>query len=172
MVRLGDTKGLWWSYLSYLIPFIDLLCPLISPWIIDVFFYVSLRVCGSYTDMNAGLPSEACKDFCGGVNVDYKLQEVHSGGHDDELWSSLSNASSCNSMICCGTAQKGVRTHCFRAEKGWGGNKPSGHWCDLTCLSLSGCVGEHCIQLWYCWCTCLFCHSSHWGKVNIENILK
>ncbi|KAF3840970.1 hypothetical protein F7725_006832 [Dissostichus mawsoni] len=65
------------------------------------------KVCGSYTDMNAGLPSEACKDFCGGVNVDYKLQEVHSGGHDDKLWSSLSNASGCNSMICCGTAQKG-----------------------------------------------------------------
>ncbi|KAJ4930057.1 hypothetical protein JOQ06_019071 [Pogonophryne albipinna] len=65
------------------------------------------KVCGSYTDMNAGLPSEACKDFCGGVNVDYKLQEVHSAGHDDKLWSSLSNASSCNSMICCGTAQKG-----------------------------------------------------------------
>ncbi|XP_034054520.1 calpain-1 catalytic subunit-like [Gymnodraco acuticeps] len=65
------------------------------------------KVCGSYTDMNAGLPSEACKDFCGGVNVDYKLQEVHSAGHDDKLWRSLSNASSCNSMICCGTAQKG-----------------------------------------------------------------
>ncbi|XP_063751381.1 calpain-1 catalytic subunit-like [Eleginops maclovinus] len=65
------------------------------------------KVCGSYTDMNAGLPSEACKDFTGGVNVDYKLQEVHSANHNEELWNSLCNASGCNSMICCGTAQKG-----------------------------------------------------------------
>uniref|UniRef100_UPI0037E9123B calpain-1 catalytic subunit-like n=1 Tax=Semicossyphus pulcher TaxID=241346 RepID=UPI0037E9123B len=65
------------------------------------------KVCGSYADLNAGLPSEACKDFSGGVHMMYELKEVHSVGHDEELWNSLSNATGCNSMICCGTAQKG-----------------------------------------------------------------
>ncbi|KAM8742349.1 calpain-1 catalytic subunit-like [Acanthopagrus schlegelii] len=65
------------------------------------------KVCGSYADMNAGLPSEACKDFSGGVHMTYKLREEHSSGHDDELWLALSRATGCNSMICCGTAQKG-----------------------------------------------------------------
>lgn len=66
-------------------------------------------MCGSYADMNAGLPSEACKDFSGGVHMTYKLREEHTTGHDDELWLALSRATGCNSMICCGTAQKGVR---------------------------------------------------------------
>ncbi|XP_037322626.2 calpain-2 catalytic subunit-like isoform X2 [Pungitius pungitius] len=65
------------------------------------------KVCGSYADMSSGLPSEACKDFSGGLNMDYKLSEAHSAGHDVELWNSLSRATSCQSMICCGTAQKG-----------------------------------------------------------------
>ncbi|KAI4814305.1 hypothetical protein KUCAC02_003505 [Chaenocephalus aceratus] len=64
-------------------------------------------VIDDYLPLMPRCADQACKDFCGGVNVDYKLQEVHSAGHDDKLWSSLSNASSCNSMICCGTAQKG-----------------------------------------------------------------
>nr|XP_046266463.1 calpain-1 catalytic subunit-like isoform X2 [Scatophagus argus]XP_046266464.1 calpain-1 catalytic subunit-like isoform X2 [Scatophagus argus] len=61
------------------------------------------KVCGSYSDMNAGLPSEACKDFSGGVHMNYELQEAHTSGHDKELWLSLSRATGCNSMICCGT---------------------------------------------------------------------
>ncbi|XP_037605083.1 calpain-1 catalytic subunit-like [Sebastes umbrosus] len=65
------------------------------------------KVCGSYADMNLGLPSEACKDFSGGLNMTYKLQEAHTAGHDVELWNSLSRATGCRSMICCGTAQKG-----------------------------------------------------------------
>ncbi|KAM7398125.1 hypothetical protein PAMA_006147 [Pampus argenteus] len=65
------------------------------------------KVCGSYADMNAGLPSEACKDFCGGVHMTYPLRQVHDASHDVELWLSLSRATGCNSMICCGTAQKG-----------------------------------------------------------------
>nr|XP_029133486.1 calpain-1 catalytic subunit-like [Labrus bergylta] len=67
------------------------------------------KVCGSYTDMNSGLPSEACKDFSGGVSMMYELREVHDAAHDEKLWMSLSNATGCNSMVCCGTAQKGGR---------------------------------------------------------------
>jgi len=65
------------------------------------------KVCGSYADMNAGLPSEAFKDFSGGVHMTYKLKEVHDRNHDEELWTALSNATKCKSMICSGTAQKG-----------------------------------------------------------------
>lgn len=82
-----------------------------SPWMhLQTSFSVSLRVCGSYADMNIGLPSEACKDFSGGVHMNYLLREAHSAGHDEELWLSLSRATGCNSMVCCATAQKGVRT--------------------------------------------------------------
>lgn len=73
-------------------------------------FSLSLRVCGSYADMNAGLPSEACKDFTGGVHMTYELHNAHSAGHDVELWNVLSRATECKSMICCGTAPGGVRT--------------------------------------------------------------
>ncbi|XP_050924163.1 calpain-1 catalytic subunit [Lates calcarifer] len=65
------------------------------------------KVCGSYADMSAGLPSEACKDFTGGVAMMFQLREVHSAGHDVKLWNQLTNATECNSLICCGTAQKG-----------------------------------------------------------------
>ncbi|XP_053187049.1 calpain-2 catalytic subunit-like [Scomber japonicus] len=65
------------------------------------------KVCGTYADMNAGLPSEACKDFCGGVHMTFELSQVHDYSHDDKLWLQLSRATGCKSMICCGTAPKG-----------------------------------------------------------------
>lgn len=80
-------------------------------------FIVSLRVCSSYADMNAGFPSEACKDFSGGVHMTYQLREAHTVGHDEELWLSLKRATGCNSMICCGTPQEGVRTNFVEEEK-------------------------------------------------------
>lgn len=64
------------------------------------------KVCGSYTDMNAGLPVEACKDFCGGVHMTYPLKQVHDYKHDEELWLTLNRATGCQSMICCGTPPK------------------------------------------------------------------
>ncbi|XP_040907894.1 calpain-2 catalytic subunit-like [Toxotes jaculatrix] len=67
------------------------------------------KVCGSYADMNAGLPSEACKDFSGGVHMTYMLGDAHTAGHDEQLWLQLSRATGCRSMICCGTAPKGGR---------------------------------------------------------------
>lgn len=80
-------------------------------------FILSLRVCGTYADMNAGLPSEACKDFSGGVHMSYKLREAHTVGHEEELWLSLKRATRCNSMICCGTSRKGVRIKFLEEEK-------------------------------------------------------
>lgn len=68
-------------------------------------------MCGSYADMNIGIPSEACKDFTGGVNMSYGLGEAHREGHNDDLWLSLTRASGCKSMICCGTPPAGVRTN-------------------------------------------------------------
>ncbi|XP_076025017.1 calpain-1 catalytic subunit-like [Genypterus blacodes] len=67
------------------------------------------KVCGSYADMNAGLPSEAFKDFSGGVHMTYRLKDVHNASHDAELWTSLSRATACKSMICCGTSPNGER---------------------------------------------------------------
>uniref|UniRef100_A0A3P8NU39 Calpain catalytic domain-containing protein n=1 Tax=Astatotilapia calliptera TaxID=8154 RepID=A0A3P8NU39_ASTCA len=60
------------------------------------------KVCGSYADMHAGFPSEACKDFTGGVNQTYKLKEMNSAGHGD-LWLTLNRATRCQSLICCWT---------------------------------------------------------------------
>lgn len=82
----------------------------------NVFFNVSLRVCGSYADLNAGIPSEAFKDFSGGVNMTYPLRAEHTVGHDDKLWLSLKRATECMSMICSGTARKGVRAN-FKEAK-------------------------------------------------------
>ncbi|CAI5643278.1 unnamed protein product [Oreochromis niloticus] len=63
------------------------------------------KLCGSYADMHAGFPSEACKDFTGGVNQTYKLKEMNSAGHGD-LWLTLNRATRCQSLICCWTYHK------------------------------------------------------------------
>lgn len=71
--------------------------------------------------MNAGVPSEACKDFCGGVNMAYELRDAHYTGHDEKLWLTLERATKSHAMICCGTSWKGVKTtttlqHCCGGE--------------------------------------------------------
>ncbi|XP_030602923.1 calpain-8-like [Archocentrus centrarchus] len=63
------------------------------------------KVCGSYADMEAGYPSEACKDFTGGVNQTYTLKEPNSPDHG-EIWLTLRRATDCKSLICCGTPSK------------------------------------------------------------------
>uniref|UniRef100_A0A667WZX6 Calpain catalytic domain-containing protein n=1 Tax=Myripristis murdjan TaxID=586833 RepID=A0A667WZX6_9TELE len=65
------------------------------------------KVCGSYADMHSGHSSEAFKDFSGGVHMTYKLKDAHTYSHDAELWASLTRATGCKSMICCGTSWKG-----------------------------------------------------------------
>ncbi|XP_070773744.1 calpain-2 catalytic subunit-like [Enoplosus armatus] len=109
----------FWRFGKWMDVVIDDLLPTLNKRLLSVHskggneFWVPLlekayaKVCGSYADMNAGLPSEACKDFSGGVHMTYQLREAHSAGHDEELWLSLSRATGCKSMVCCGTAQKG-----------------------------------------------------------------
>ncbi|CAI5643293.1 unnamed protein product [Oreochromis niloticus] len=63
------------------------------------------KVCGSYVDMHGGSSSEACKDFTGGVNQIYHLTDDNAPSHD-ELWLTLSRATECKSLICCGTLHK------------------------------------------------------------------
>ncbi|KAG7263823.1 hypothetical protein CRUP_037310 [Coryphaenoides rupestris] len=54
-------------------------------------------------DMHAGSPSEAFKDFCGGVFMNYELRNEHDNDHDKELWGTLTRATACQAMIGCGT---------------------------------------------------------------------
>uniref|UniRef100_A0A673BSV4 Calpain catalytic domain-containing protein n=1 Tax=Sphaeramia orbicularis TaxID=375764 RepID=A0A673BSV4_9TELE len=110
----------FWRYGKWVDVVIDDFLPTIGDQFISVHakggneFWVPLlekayaKVCGSYADMNAGLTTEACKDLSGGVPMSYQLHQVHDANHDEELWRSLSNATGCNSLICCGTASKDV----------------------------------------------------------------
>lgn len=97
-------------------------------------------MCGSYADMSAGLPSEACKDFCGGVNMIYELRDAHTTGQGDKLWLTLERATASHAMICCGTAWKGVNGRTLRS--------PAKRRDPLTfpCFVFgSGHAAEHCI---------------------------
>uniref|UniRef100_A0A667WZX2 Calpain catalytic domain-containing protein n=1 Tax=Myripristis murdjan TaxID=586833 RepID=A0A667WZX2_9TELE len=75
------------------------------------------KVCGSYADMHSGHSSEAFKDFSGGVHMTYKLKDAHTYSHDAELWASLTRATGCKSMICCGTSWKGGYKVKLKEEK-------------------------------------------------------
>lgn len=127
---------------------------------------VALRVCGSYADMHAGLPSEACKDFSGGVHKTYELKDAHDYGHDEELWLSLQSAARCNSMICCGTSQKGV-SKCFLFVFFFLNKRAvlkTKLILVLKCV-FSGQAGEQCSAHWTGGRACLFCHRSLSGNV-------
>ncbi|XP_045896695.1 calpain-1 catalytic subunit-like isoform X2 [Micropterus dolomieu] len=65
------------------------------------------KVCGSYSYIWGGFPSDACKDFSGGVHMTKKLREAQTAGHEIELWLALSRAFQCKSMVCCWTASIG-----------------------------------------------------------------
>ncbi|XP_015232541.1 PREDICTED: calpain-1 catalytic subunit-like [Cyprinodon variegatus] len=56
------------------------------------------KVCGSYSDMNAGSPSEALVDFTGGVHICLDLAK-----RPPNLWELMSQASLAKSLIGCGT---------------------------------------------------------------------
>uniref|UniRef100_A0A3Q3W3T0 Calpain catalytic domain-containing protein n=1 Tax=Mola mola TaxID=94237 RepID=A0A3Q3W3T0_MOLML len=58
------------------------------------------KVCGSYTDMNAGSPAEALMDFTGGVHMHIKLSDP---GLD--LWNLMARAGHSGSLMSCGTHQ-------------------------------------------------------------------
>ncbi|KAJ4938898.1 hypothetical protein JOQ06_028364, partial [Pogonophryne albipinna] len=58
------------------------------------------KVCGSYTDMNAGTPAEAMMDFTGGVHMSIALSNPPTN-----LWELICRASQTKSLMGCGTAR-------------------------------------------------------------------
>ncbi|XP_063764863.1 calpain-1 catalytic subunit-like isoform X1 [Eleginops maclovinus] len=58
------------------------------------------KVCGSYSDMNAGTPSEAMVDFTGGVHMNIDLTEPPAN-----LWELMCRADQSKSLMGCGTPQ-------------------------------------------------------------------
>ncbi|CAN9502541.1 unnamed protein product [Ophioblennius macclurei] len=58
------------------------------------------KVCGSYTDMNAGTPSEAMMDFTGGVHMCIDLSRP-----PHNLWQLLCRAGKSSTLMGCGTPQ-------------------------------------------------------------------
>lgn len=109
--------------------------------------------------MNAGLPSEACKDFCGGVNMTYELRDAHAAGHDEKLWLTLERATKSHAMICCGTSWKGVNCYKLRSTATQANPLTFGVF-----LCGSGHVAQHCVTHWPGGRTCLHCYWSHRGN--------
>ncbi|XP_030574695.1 calpain-1 catalytic subunit-like isoform X2 [Archocentrus centrarchus] len=58
------------------------------------------KVCGSYTDMNAGTPAEALVDFTGGVHICINLANP-----PPNLWEMMCRAGQSKSLMGCGTQQ-------------------------------------------------------------------
>uniref|UniRef100_A0AAQ5X1P9 Calpain catalytic domain-containing protein n=1 Tax=Amphiprion ocellaris TaxID=80972 RepID=A0AAQ5X1P9_AMPOC len=58
------------------------------------------KVCGSYSDMNAGTPAEALVDFTGGVHICIQLSEP-----PPNLWELMCRAGQSKSLMGCGTEQ-------------------------------------------------------------------
>ncbi|XP_012712306.2 calpain-2 catalytic subunit isoform X1 [Fundulus heteroclitus] len=58
------------------------------------------KVCGSYTDMNAGTPAEAMVDFTGGVHMCIKLSDP-----PPDLWELMSRAARYGALLGCSTPQ-------------------------------------------------------------------
>uniref|UniRef100_A0A3Q3G0R9 Calpain-1 catalytic subunit-like n=2 Tax=Labrus bergylta TaxID=56723 RepID=A0A3Q3G0R9_9LABR len=58
------------------------------------------KVCGSYTDMNAGTPAEAMMDFTGGVHMCIQLSDP-----PQNLWELMYRASQSKTLMGCGTFQ-------------------------------------------------------------------
>ncbi|XP_039993614.1 calpain-1 catalytic subunit-like isoform X2 [Xiphias gladius] len=59
-----------------------------------------VRVCGSYSDMNAGTPAEALVDFTGGVHMSIRLSDP-----PPNLWELMYRAGEYRSLMSCGTPQ-------------------------------------------------------------------
>ncbi|XP_053191852.1 calpain-2 catalytic subunit-like [Scomber japonicus] len=58
------------------------------------------KVCGSYSDMNAGTPAEALVDFTGGVHICIELSKP-----PPNLWELMYRAAKSKSLMGCGTPQ-------------------------------------------------------------------
>ncbi|XP_044022546.1 calpain-8-like [Siniperca chuatsi] len=58
------------------------------------------KVCGSYSDMNAGTPAEALVDFTGGVHI-----RLHLSDPPPTLWEMMRRAGQSKSLMGCSTSQ-------------------------------------------------------------------
>lgn len=67
--------------------------------------YYPVRVCGSYSDMIAGTPSEAMMDFTGGVHINIELSQP-----SPSLWGLICRAGKSNTLMGCGTPPRVSRT--------------------------------------------------------------
>uniref|UniRef100_A0A3Q2W2L7 Calpain catalytic domain-containing protein n=1 Tax=Haplochromis burtoni TaxID=8153 RepID=A0A3Q2W2L7_HAPBU len=64
------------------------------------------KVCGSYTDMTSGTPSEAMMDFTGGVHMCVQLSDASS-----DVWGLICRAGKSNTLMGCGTPQGETSTN-------------------------------------------------------------
>ncbi|XP_041669172.1 calpain-1 catalytic subunit-like [Cheilinus undulatus] len=116
------------------------------------------KVCGSYSDMSAGTPAEAMRDFTGGVHICVQLKNA-----PHNLWDLMYRAGQSVSLMGCGTPQgetsentvlpnglvqghaytvtgvkqvmsQGVLVHLVRLWNPWGEGEWKGDWSDRSPL--------------------------------------
>uniref|UniRef100_A0A8C2ZC89 Zgc:136872 n=1 Tax=Cyclopterus lumpus TaxID=8103 RepID=A0A8C2ZC89_CYCLU len=131
------------------------------------------KVCGSYSDMNAGTPAEAMMDFTGGVHMCIQLSDP-----PKNLWQLMCRAGQSSSLISCGTPQgetsdnnilanglveghaytitgvkqtmsHGKQVNLVRLWNPWGKGEWTGDWSDGSSLwqTLSANDRDHCLTV-------------------------
>ncbi|XP_029981764.1 calpain-1 catalytic subunit-like [Sphaeramia orbicularis] len=101
------------------------------------------KVCGSYTDMNAGTPAEALMDFTGGVHISIQLLDPPS-----DLWELMLRAGKFRSLMCCGTKQGEMSANTVLPN-----GLVAGHAYTITGVIELMCQGklENLVRLWNPW---------------------
>ncbi|NP_001082852.1 uncharacterized protein LOC559822 [Danio rerio] len=116
------------------------------------------KVCGSYSDMDAGVVSEALLDFTGGIHVRFELEKPPL-----DLWSLMDRAAKCKALMACGTypgktsantelpngivqghaysvtgifkvTWQGAPVRLVRVLNPWGKREWTGAWCDKSSM--------------------------------------